>query len=126
MPTLTYLGPYSQTPIKRYGTLHRDVPVEVDQEWLDAHGPWDPTRFALGGDYEAPTADAGNDGIPDSGWRVADIKVWLKDNDVALGAGYKTKSRLLDMVRDSLNPVEEVVEVEETAPEAAAETLTEE
>jgi len=30
------------------------------------------------------------------------------------------------MVRESLNPVEEVVEVEETAPEAAAETLTEE
>ena len=125
MPTLTYLGPYSQTPIKRYGTLHRHVPVEVDQEWLDSHGPWDPEMFALGGDYEAPTADAGNDGIPDDGWRVADIKVWLKDNDVVLGAGYKTKGRLLDMVRDTLNPVEEVVEVEETTPETAEETITE-
>jgi len=125
VPTLTYLGPYSQMPIKRYGTLHRSIAIEVDQEWLDSHGPWDPEMFALGGDYEAPTADAGNDGIPDDGWRVSDIKVWLKENEVSLGAGYKTKSRLLDMVRDTLNPVEEVVEVEETAPEAAEETITE-
>ena len=125
MPTLTYLGPWGQTPIKELGTLHRSQPVEVSTDFVDRLGPFDPKHFRLEG-YEGKTVDAGGDGIPDEGWRIADIKAWMRDNDVTIGAGYKTKSRLLDMVRESLNPVEEVVEVEETAPEAAAETLTEE
>jgi hypothetical protein len=54
---------------------------------------------------------------------VANIKKWLGDEGVEIGYGYKTKTVLLGMVEQHLNPsaseplVEEVAEVAETQQE---------
>ena len=112
MPTLTYKGILMWRPGPGgLGTLQRDTPVVVSQEWVDTY------RTRLGPDWvvsgsEAPHVDEGNDGLPDPSWRVADIKAWLSDRGVELGMGYKTKSALLDMVEEELNPtpVEAVTE----------------
>tara|TARA_R110002020_G_scaffold15678_1_gene56093 strand:+ start:14614 stop:14886 length:273 start_codon:yes stop_codon:yes gene_type:complete len=66
---------------------------------------------------EGVTVDGGNDGVPDNGWTKKDIGAWLKAQGVGVG-GYATKSKLLGLVEQTLNPpapepepvVEEVLE----------------
>lgn len=58
----------------------RGTPMDVSQEWLDANrgsltnNKW----WRIDGDTGI-TIDAGDDGIPDSGWTKKDITAWLKD-----------------------------------------------
>ena len=90
-------------------------------------------RWALEGD-EPLTTDAGNDGLPDDGWRRADIIDWVRANGGTVGRVYQTKTQLLAQVDTILNPpapepvVEEIAEepvVEEVVEEAVEETATE-
>lgn len=112
MPTVTYKGIFMWRPAPGgLGTAERDKPIEVSQEWLDHN------RIRLGPDWvvsggEAPHVDEGNDGIPDPSWRVAEIKTWLTDNGVNIGSRYRTKTALLALVEEHLNPtpVEEAAE----------------
>ena len=100
----------------------RGVPMEVSQEWLDAYrNRLSPKWWKVEGDAGI-TVDAGNDGIPDSGWTKKDITAWLEARGETVG-GYATKSKLLGMVDLSLNPpapepgVEEPVVEEPVAEE---------
>jgi len=125
MPTITYKGPWYTVPNRdnREPAWIRNKPVEVTTEWMDAnlrHLSLD--HFTIEG-YEHPTIDAGNDGLPDSGWRKADIEVWLAERGSPAKAGYKTKTTLLSLVDSVLNPpAEPVVEAE---PEVVEETVEE-
>ena len=138
MPQVTYVGPfhYRRRPDSP-DEMIRDVPMEVSQEWVNQWRHALPSAiFTIEGD-EGVTTDAGNDGIPDSGWTKKDIGAWLKAKGATF-SGYTTKGKLLGLVDETLNPpapepvaeepaVEEpVVEepvVEEPAP---VETETEE
>lgn len=117
MPTVTYKGIFMWRPAPGgLGTAERDKPIQVSQEWLDHH------RIKLGSDWvvsggEAPHVDEGNDGIPDSSWRVSEIKTWLTDNGVSIGSRYRTKTALLALVEEHLNPTP----VEETAEQTTME-----
>jgi len=120
LPTLTYEGVLKWRPAPGgLGTVERGVANEVSQEWLDRYALILGPDWVVGGG-DLPTLDEGNDGIPDPSWTVANIKKWLGDEGVELGYGYKTKTVLLGMVEEHLNPsapepvVEEVVEVAET------------
>ena len=105
------------------GQWIRGEPVEVSQEWLNKHRVrMSPKTFKIEGD-EGVTVDAGNDGLPDSGWTKKDIGAWLKGKGEVV-SGYTTKSKLLDMVKTTLNPpapepepVVEEVPVEEAVEE---------
>jgi hypothetical protein len=112
------------------GNWVRGKPVEVNQEWLDRHARYRASpQFRIEGD-KGVTVDAGNDGLPDSGWTKKDISAWLKGKGEVV-SGYTTKSKLLDMVKTTLNPpapepepvVEEVL-VEEAVEEAVEEQTT--
>jgi len=84
--------------------------------------------YIIEGD-EAPHSDAGNDGIPDSQWRKADIMAWLDDNGIPIAGGYKTKSSLLSLVEEALSPApveESVVEAAEVVESIAEEPVVEE
>jgi len=121
LPTVTFLGPMMyrrRTDLS--GQWIRGEPVEVSQEWLNhQRNRLLSQYFRIEGDAGV-TVDAGNDGIPDSGWTKKDIGAWLKGKGEAV-SGYTTKSKLLDMVKTTLSPpapepepvVEEVL-VEET------------
>jgi len=79
---------------------------------------------------EALHSDALNDGIPDSGWRKAQIETWLNTYGVTVPGGYKTKSSLLSIVDTVLSPAaEEEIEpeplVEETVDEIIQEAVEE-
>lgn len=68
---------------------------------------------------EVETVDAGADGVPDSGWRRADIISWLAKYDANPGR-YATKTQLLGIVDALMNPdrIEEVADIaEEPVPE---------
>tara|TARA_R110002074_G_scaffold385470_1_gene566736 strand:- start:210 stop:587 length:378 start_codon:yes stop_codon:yes gene_type:complete len=125
MPQLKYIGKYYMSPGPRgFGkTVYRGETYNVTQEWCDKYSS------ALGSDYEligseSKTVDALDDGIPDSGWRVGDIKKWLRTEGVSFGAGYRTKGALLGLVEEHLNPAPPVVEVAEV-PEVAEEQTME-
>ena len=86
-------------------TWERNQPVQVTQEWLDTHRVaicTNPTAFRVEGDAGA-TVDEGNDGIPDAGWTKKDISAWLKGKGSQV-SGYMTKTKMLDMVGNVLNP----------------------
>ena len=134
MPTLRYNGPsfYGRCPDPATGDFTRGEEREVTQSWVDE---WrrnlGAPKFTLIGD-EGVTVDAGLDGIPDAGWKNADIKAWLAERDITLSRGYTTKSGLLALVEEHLNPpistpvvVEEVVEemIEEVVEEVVEEPL---
>ena len=119
MPTVTFLGPLMyRRRMDKSGNWVRGIKTPVNQKWLNK---WrhilTPETFRIEGD-EGVTVDAGNDGIPDSGWTKKDIGAWLKGKGETV-SGYTTKSKLLDMVKTTLSPpapepvVEEVL-VEET------------
>ena len=126
MPTVTYAG-------KWYSRAGRDPSIgewirgsrrTVSQSWLDDNRHWLlKDDYIIEGD-EAPHSDAGNDGIPDSEWRKADIMAWLDNNGIPISGGYKTKSSLLSLVEEALSPApveEPVVEAEPEAEEPVVE-----
>jgi len=106
LPTVTYIGKtvWRMRPdIKE--NWERNQPVEVTQEWLDTHRIaicTNPTAFKVEGDAGA-TVDQEKDGIPDEGWTKKDISAWLKDKGGEV-SGYMTKTKMLGMVGNVLNP----------------------
>ena len=105
------------------GQWIRGEPVEVSQEWLNhQRNRLLSQYFRIEGDAGV-TVDAGNDGIPDSGWTKKDISAWLKAKGVEF-SGYATKSKLLGLVEETLNPPApepEPATVEEPVVEEAVE-----
>ena len=76
------------------------------------------THWVIEGD-KGETVDEDNDGVPDSGWRRADIMSWLAKYDANPGR-YATKTQLLGIVGALMNPdrIEEVADLaEEPVPE---------
>ena len=122
MPKITFNGPSWYTRLKDGSGIYRGDTKEVSQAWVDEHRHYllKNKIITVEGD-EGVTKDAGNDGLPDSGWTKKDITTWLKDKGVTV-TGYATKGKLLDKVKTALNPpapepvVEEVL-VEETKAE---------
>jgi len=124
LPKITYIGSNPYLKLRDDTEMYRGQVREVSQEWLDKYRQWaiqkGPKNLLIEGD-EGVTKDAGNDGLPDSGWTKKDITTWLKDKGVTV-TGYATKGKLLDKVKTALNPpapepvVEEVL-VEETKAE---------
>ena len=120
MPSVRYNGPsfYRRSPDAYTPDWTRGEVRDVTQEWVDEYrrflvAPY----FTLEGD-EAPTVDVGNDGIPDDSWRRADISAWLRSQGVEFAASsYRTKTKLLQLVDQHLNP---------PAPEPGPEVLDEE
>lgn len=128
MPILRYNGPsfYGRCPDPATGDFTRGEEREVTQLWLDE---WrrniGAPKFTLIGD-EGVTIDAGLDGIPDAGWRNTDIKAWLVEKNVTISRGYTTKSGLLSLVNEHLNPPEPIpVVVDEVVEEVVEESLQE-
>ena len=126
MPTVTFLGPMMyrrRTDLS--GQWIRGEPVEVSQEWLNhQRNRLLSQYFRIEGDAGV-TVDAGNDGIPDSGWTKKDISAWLKAKGVEF-SGYATKSKLLGLVEETLNPPApepEPATVEEAVEEAVEESI---
>jgi hypothetical protein len=98
------------------GMWTRGEVVEVEQEWLNEWRHTLPaSRFLIEGD-DGITTDAGNDGLPDTGWSRKDILAWLKAQGVPTGAGYLTKTAALKLVEGHLNPTP----VEESLSEVEA------
>lgn len=127
MPHLTYKGPFYErkSPDPKVRAFRRKERREVSQEWLNAHRrKISDLVFLVEGD-EGVHIDEGNDGIPDMSWTKAKIVEWLEDNGSSVGGGYRTKSKLLEMVDSVLNPpapvVEEPVEEAEEAVEESVE-----
>ena len=122
MPTVTFLGPFMwRRRADVAGSWERGQPVEVSQEWLNQHRhTLSPKDFKVEGDAGV-TVDAGNDGLPDKGWTIKDIRAWLAEHG-AETKGYATKTKLLKQVGEVLNPPE----IEEPEPEVVEETIVEE
>jgi hypothetical protein len=127
VPHLTYKGPFYErkSPDPKVRAFRRKERREVSQEWLNAHRrKISDLVFLVEGD-EGVHIDEGNDGIPDMSWTKAKIVEWLEDNGSSVGGGYRTKSKLLEMVDSVLNPpapvVEEPVEEAEEAVEESVE-----
>lgn len=124
MPTVIFRGPLMyRRRMDIAGEWIRGERVEVSQQWLDEHRLRLPPKYFVFHDDAGVTVDAGNDGLPDSGWTKKDIGAWLKGKGEAV-SGYTTKSKLLDMVKTTLSPpapepepVVEEVPVEEEAVE---------
>ena len=137
MPTITYKGPFYErkSPDPKVPAFIRGQTREVSQDWLDSNRrKISDQHFLVEGD-EGVHHDKGEDGIPDEGWTRANIIKWLEDNGSSVGGGYKTKTSLLGLVDNVLNPpapepvAEPVVEepvVEEAVEEPVEETTQEE
>ena len=136
MPTVTFLGPhYRRNSPDNGAEFVRMVSQEKSQAWVDQYRRQLPAAvWRVEGD-EAPTTDAGGDGLPDDGWRRADIVDWIRTNGGTVGRVYQTKTQLLAQVDTILNPpapepvVEEIAEepvVEEVVEEAVEEAVVEE
>jgi len=136
LPTVTFLGPHYRRNSPDGGAeFVRMVSQEKSQEWIDQWRNQLPAdRWSLEGD-EPLTTDAGGDGLPDDGWRRADIIDWIRANGGTVGRVYQTKTQLLAQVDTILNPpapepvVEEIAEepvVEEVVEEAVEEAVVEE
>lgn len=139
MPSVTFLGPeFWRNSPDSGAEFNRAVPQTKSQEWIDLWRRRLPaSHWKIEGD-EPLTVDAGQDGLPDDGWRRADIIDWVRNNGGTVGRVYQTKTQLLAQVDSLLNPpapepiVEETVEepvvaevVEEAVEEAVEETATE-
>ena len=127
MPRMTYKGPFYErkSPDPKVPAFIRGQTREVSQEWLDEHRrKISDAVFLIEGD-EGVQIDLDGDGLPDEGWTRANIIKWLEDNGSSVGGGYKTKSKLLEMVDAVLNPPAPVVE-EPTPTEVEVEEVVEE
>ena len=141
MPTVTFLGPeFWRNSPDSGAEFNRAVPQVKSQAWVDEYRRFlvEP-HWKVEGD-EPPTVDRGQDGLPDDGWRRADIIDWIRNNGGTVVRVYQTKTQLLVQVDNLLNPpapepiveeaveevvVEEVVEaVEEVTEETAIESDT--
>ena len=90
--------------------------LSVSQQWVDDNRLFlqkKGNRITVQGD-EGVTLDAGSDGLPDAGWTKKDIQAWLKDHGAEY-SGYATKTKLLSIVEETINP---------PAPEPIAEEQT--
>ena len=124
MPTVTFIGPLAyRRRLDMAGQWIRSEPVEVSQQWLnEQRRRLSPKHFKIEGD-EGETVDEGNDGVPDAGWIKKDISAWLKAQGVEF-SGYATKTKLLALVEETLNPPApepEPAVVEEPVAEEAVE-----
>ena len=127
MPYLTYKGPFYErrSPDRTVPSFKRGDRREVTQEWLNAHRrKISDMAYLIEGD-EGVHLDAGSDGIPDMGWTKAKIVEWLEDNGSSVGGGYRTKSKLLEMVDVVLNPPAPVPDVPSEVEEAVDEIVEE-
>ena len=117
MPKITFHGPSWYQKLKDGSEIYRGDTKEVSQAWVDKYRNYlsKNKRITVEGD-EGVTKDAGNDGLPDSGWTKKDITTWLKDKGVTV-TGYATKGKLLDKVKATLNPPAPEPVVEEAVPE---------
>lgn len=122
MPTITYLGPFHRRRMPDgMGEFARAIPTPVSQAWVDQFRNYLPTtHFRIEDDN--PSMDEGNDGIPDKSWKIKDVRNWLDSYDMN-PKGYATKSALLRLVDDVLNPTmaEDVMAEAEEQAEAATE-----
>ena len=115
MPLLTYLGPSYSVTLDGPTPRIRGEAHEVSHEWLNK---WrvrlSPTNWRIEGDEQAPTIE----GVPDAGWKRADILAWLSTNGV-VPSGYTTKGRALELVGNYLSEGQndEQVQVEESPDE---------
>lgn len=134
MPTVTFLGPEFWRNSPDSGReFNRAVPQEKTQAWVDEYRRYlVAPHWRVEGD-EPLTVDVGDDGLPDEGWRRADIIDWIRANGGTVGRVYQTKTQLLGQVDTILNPpapepvVEEAVEepvVEEVVEEVVADEAT--
>jgi len=132
VPTVTYKGRfYSKAGrVPGYPDWQRDRPIDMPQatlnEWRHTLLPVE--DFSIDGD-EGVHVDLGGDGVPDEGWTKARIQSWLTGQGVNVPGGYKTKTSLLNMVEDVLNPApveEPVVEAAEVAEPVIEEPVIEE
>ena len=108
---MTFLGPFFE---RRRRDSHeswiRNTPVEVSQAWLDEWRHALPlSQFLIEGEEEV-TTDAGNDGLPDTGWSRKDILAWMNTNDISTGNGYLTKTAALKLIEQSLSVVADSTE----------------
>ena len=109
MPTITYVGPNARqrNSVARHDDFIRNKPQEFSPEWIKEHSVhFTGSHWKIEG-FSAPqpvaqSADAGNDGIPDSEWNRNDIKKWLNNNNVDIPKGYNTKIKLLYLVKQHL------------------------
>lgn len=116
MPTITYNGPSFTLMLVDGREIIRGESMLVTQEWVDNNRLYLQRKvksITVQGD-EGVTLDAGSDGLPDAGWTKKDIQAWLKDHDAEY-SGYATKTKLLSIVEETLNP---------PAPEPIAEEQT--
>ena len=124
MPLVTFVGPFrTRRRPDSPDEWERNKTEEVSQDWLNTHRRAicsNPTAFRVEGD-EGVTVDDG-DGLPDNGWTKKDITAWLKAQGAEVG-GYATKSKLLGLVAQTLNPPAPEPEpvVEEVQEEVPAE-----
>jgi len=120
LPTVTFLGPFYERPMRHgIGVWIRGKVNQVTQEWVNEWRHTLPaSHFLIEGEEES-TTDAGDDGLPDTGWSRKDILAWLKAQGVPTGAGYLTKTAALKLVEGHLNPtpVEESLSEVQTSEE---------
>ena len=127
MPTVTFIGSeFWRNSPDQGAEFNRAVPQEKSQAWIDQ---WrrrlSASHWRIEGD-EPLTVDAGQDGLPDDGWRRADIIDWVRDNGGTVGRVYQTKTQLLVQVDNLLNPTAPEPIVEETVEEPVVEEVVEE
>ena len=119
MPTITYKGPRrAGANCGRLGWWVWGEVREVSAEWLETNrAAVDGPEFRIEGyTFEAPTVDAGGDGIPDMGWKKGDIMGWMDENEVSYSS-LSTKAKLLAAIDAHLNPPEEsLTDGEEAQP----------
>ena len=108
MPTVTFLGPFFERPMRHtMGMWTRGEVVEVSQHWLNEwRHSLSASHFLIEGE-EGVTTDAGNDGLPDTGWSRKDILAWMNTNNISTGGGYLTKTAALKLIEESLSEVED-------------------
>jgi len=115
VPTVTYLGPSYSVTLDGPTPRIRGEAHEVSHEWLNK---WRvrlaPENWRIEGVEQAPTIE----GVPDAGWKRADILAWLSTNGV-VPSGYTTKGRALELVGNYLSEGQndEQVQVEESPDE---------
>lgn len=91
------------------GVWTRGKVNQVTQEWVNEWRHTLPaSHFLIEG--EEVTTDAGNDGLPDTGWSRKDILIWMNTNDISTGNGYLTKTAALKLIEQSLSDVEDSTE----------------